>query len=208
MPHTDRERHPSEPPAVASLKASIRAEHLEGRASLSVSQRDAQDLAAFAVAQAALADGPAAVACYLSRAPEPDTLRLVEWLFTSGRRVLVPVLGSFADGSPRREPDWAWFDGRTHPGLWGIPDPDGPPLGLDALASVDLVLCSALAVSRDGHRLGVGGGWFDRALRARRPGTPVWALIRSGELVDRLPWAPDDERVDAALTPEGLIPVG
>lgn len=193
---------------MAELKASIRAEHLERRASLSVSQRDAQDLAALAVARRALTDGPATVACYLSRAPEPDTLGLVEWLFASGRQVLVPVLGRQADGAPRREPDWAWFDGRTHPGLWGIPDPDGRPLGPDALASVDLVLCSALAVSRDGHRLGVGGGWFDRALRWRRPGTPVWALIRSGELVERLPWAPDDERVDAALTPDGLISVG
>lgn len=193
---------------VAERKAALRVEHLLRRASLTESQRDAQDLATLSVARRSLADGPMVVACYLSRPPEPDSIRLVDWLFGSGRRVLVPVVGPRPDGTPRHEPDWAWFEGTTRPGLWGIPEPDGIPLGPAALAGVDLVICSALAVSRSGHRLGVGGGWFDRALPARRPGTPVWALVRSGEVVDDVPWDAGDERVDAALTPEGLVGLG
>ena len=208
MPQPARDRHPSDPHGLAIEKADVRKRGLARRASLSRDERDAQDLAILGIAQRELAAGPHTVACYLSRTPEPDTLRLVDWLRAQGRRVLVPVLGPLPDGRPRRVPDWAWYSGRTHPGLWGIPDPDGPALGRDALADVDLVICSALGVARDGNRLGVGGAWFDRALPARRPGTPVWAVVRSGELVESLPWGAGDECVDAALTPEGLIALG
>jgi len=64
------------------------------------------------------------------------------------------------------------------------------------------------AVSRDGTRLGMGGGWYDRALHHRRPGTPVWALANSDEVLPRLPHEPHDLPVDAVITEDGFTRLG
>jgi 5-formyltetrahydrofolate cyclo-ligase len=65
------------------------------------------------------------------------------------------------------------------------------------------VLVPALAVARDGVRLGRGGGSYDRALARVAPGTPRVALLFDGELVDALPADPWDVPVTDAVTPAG-----
>ena len=74
------------------------------------------------------------------------------------------------------------------------------------LSKADLVLCSGLAATRDGRRLGVGGGWYDRALRAARPGVPAWILLDDADIVDDLPTEPHDRRVDAIVTQSRITP--
>ncbi len=108
----------------------------------------------------AASSGHARVAVYFSVAPEPDTTALIETLAATGTAVLLPVLKG------HRTPAWAWFAGpdALAPGWRGIPEPTTPTVGADALASCSLVWVSALQVARDGHRLGTGGGWYDRAL--------------------------------------------
>ena len=127
-------------------------------------------------------------------------------LWTLGHQILAPVLSPTPSG-PRHDPDWAWFTGPAdlRPGLWGIPEPTGPALGAEAIVQADLVLASALGATRDGRRLGVGGGWFDRALPLRRPGTPVWVLLDDDEVLDDLPSEPHDEAVDALVLPSGVV---
>lgn len=134
------------------------------------------------------------VACYLSVEPEPATLALVEELTRSGARVMVPFLS--------RQPDWGWYAGAEslEPGLWGIPQPTGPRLGPEALAKADVNLCSALAVTPTGERLGVGGGWYDRA-REFAPEVPTVALVNDFEVMDALPQMPWDVPVDVVITP-------
>ena len=58
------------------------------------------------------------------------------------------------------------------------------PLGAAAIAEADTVFVPALAVARDGNRLGRGGGSYDRALRRVPAGVPVVALLFDDELVD------------------------
>lgn len=148
--------------------------------------------------------GPgSSVALYVSIEDEPPTRGLIDDLAASGARVLLPVL--------RKKPDWGWFDGwdRLAPGWRGIPEPpEDARLSRAALSMADLVICPGLAVGRDGARLGVGGGWYDTALPSRRPGTPVWCLVRPSEVLDTVPTEPHDVRVDAALTSEGLVVLG
>jgi len=138
------------------------------------------------------------LACYLSIAPEPDTLALLDAALTRGWRVLAPKL--------RRRPDWAWYTGResTAPGWQEIPQPTGTGLGCEALREADLVMVSALAVGSTGIRLGVGGGWYDRALRYRRPDAEAWALLHPGEWVARVPSMSHDARVDAVCLPDAV----
>lgn len=87
---------------------------------------------------------------------------------------------------------------------FGIPEPqiaDG--LLLDA-ADLALALVPLVAFDERGHRLGMGGGWYDRTFAARREAqcaTPM--LIGVGyeiQRVERLEPAPWDVRLDAVCT--------
>lgn len=128
------------------------------------------------------------VAGYVPLRTEPGSVQLLDGLRERGVRVLVPVL------LPDRDLDWS---------PWGGPGDPGQPLGVGALAEADAVLVPALAVARDGTRLGRGGGSYDRALSRVRPGAVLAALLFDGELVDELPADPWDVPVSAVVTPAG-----
>jgi len=70
------------------------------------------------------------------------------------------------------------------------------------------VLAPALAVSREGVRLGRGGGSYDRALARCRPETTVIALLFDDEVLDFVPSDSWDVRVREAVTPSGFVRLG
>ncbi|MGW7682025.1 5-formyltetrahydrofolate cyclo-ligase [Kribbella sp. NPDC054772] len=142
------------------------------------------------------------VAVYVSMGPEPQTGALIDWLLATHHEVLLPIL--YADN----DLGWGVAPGAADlvPGRLGLSEPP-IDLGSDAIATAELVICPAVAVSRDGVRLGRGGGSYDRALARTRSGTPIWAAVYDTEIVDALPSDAHDQPVDAALTPNRLIPL-
>ena len=94
------------------------------------------------------------VAAYYSVGAEPDTRGLVYALWKRGTYVLLPLL------RPDGDLDWASYEGPDSlvPGPRGLREPAEPPRGVDAVSRADVVLAPALAVDRDGRRLGRGGG--------------------------------------------------
>ena len=135
---------------------------------------------------------------------EPD-MSLTLGLF---ERALLPILLDEA-GAPLSEPRWGlWEAGRALVTLGRPPaQPDGEARGAESLKEADLIVIPALAASADGTRLGQGGGWYDRALVHRRPGTPVVAAIFDDEVVEAglIPAEPHDVPVDAIVTPTQTI---
>ncbi|GAA4991861.1 5-formyltetrahydrofolate cyclo-ligase [Kineococcus glutinatus] len=135
------------------------------------------------------------VACYTSLPGEPGTRGALDALQRDGVEVIVPVLLPDADldWTPRADPAPRTLG--TSPHL----------LGPGAVAEVDLLLVPALAVDTEGHRLGQGGGSYDRALRRVPPRVPVIALVHDDELLDAavspVPTLPHDRHVDAVITP-------
>ncbi len=148
------------------------------------------------------------VTAYVSRASEPGTGPLLHALSARGVRVLLPVL---VEGLRM---DWAEYAGDAAlvpcslPGNASLLEPAGPRLGLDAIATADVVLAPGLAVGADGTRMGFGGGCYDRSLALLDPGTPVVALLYDEELLDAVPAEPHDQRVTAAATPSGVVRFG
>jgi 5-formyltetrahydrofolate cyclo-ligase len=183
-------------------KTSCRRVTSQARAARPATDRDAAGRALAAAAVRHWSDA-ASVCAYASVDGEPPTSPLIAELTTRGVRVLLPVV----DGKAL---DWAEYAGPDYLTLstYGLLEPTSPRLGPAAVAGVDVVLVPALSVDRRGTRLGRGGGYYDRALAAlataaERPA--LVAVVYDDELVDTLPAEPHDVRMDAALTPGGLV---
>lgn len=146
-----------------------------------------------------LAAAPA-VAAYVSLPDEPGTPDLLDALQGRGVRVLLPVL------LPDRDLDWAEYRGRAdlRPGRRGLLEPGGPRLGPTAVAEAGVVLVPGLAADRAGHRLGRGGGSYDRALARLPAGSLSVVLLFDDELLASVPVEGHDRPVRAALTPSEL----
>jgi len=142
----------------------------------------------------------ATVAAYISVRNEPGTGALIEALHGLGRRVILPVLLSDNDL------DWAEYTGPDGlaPAGRGLLEPVGRTLGVDAIATADVVLCPGVAVDRTGMRLGRGGGSYDRALGRVPVGTFVCTLLYDGEVVERVPADVHDRPVSAVVTEKGV----
>ena len=66
-----------------------------------------------------------------------------------------------------------------------------------------------LACDRDGYRLGYGGGYYDRSLRALRRLSPIVAvgMAYTGQIVPDLPRDRHDEPLDWIVTERGAMPI-
>lgn len=145
----------------------------------------------------------ATVAGYVSVGREPGTGLLLDALHERGVRVLLPVV------LPGRVLDWAAYAGPASlaPARFGLLEPVTDRLGPDAIATADVVLAPALAVSPAGVRLGRGGGFYDRALGRVPVGTFTCVILRDDEVGRDVPVEPHDRPVAAAASPGGVTPL-
>lgn len=115
---------------------------------------------------------------YLSYNQEIRTFPILRRAMIDGKRVAVPKV--YGD-----EMRFIWMDDLSlvAPGYYDIPEPiaDGP-VADDELA---LMLMPGLAFDPEGHRVGYGGGFYDRYLAAH-PDHKLVALCYGFQLVDHL----------------------
>ena len=185
-------------PLLAERKSLLRKDLLAARSSLTAAERKAAGTAL----RAAVLDLPevgmaGTIAAYFSVGTEPETAGLLFALWKKGSYVLLPVLCEDYDL------DWASYEGPDSlaSGPHGLLEPTEPRRGVAAIASADFVIVPALAVGRDGHRLGRGGGCYDRALARVGPAVPTLALLYDNELLDEVPAGPHDQPVRAVAQP-------
>ncbi len=99
------------------------------------------------------------IAAYLATDGEMDPYPLIECLWSLGKTIYLPVLTPFAR-------DRLWFaryepDARLVTNRYGIPEPRHRELIKPGL--LDLVLTPLVAFDHAGHRIGMGGGFYDRS---------------------------------------------
>ena len=138
------------------------------------------------------------VASYASYGFEPQTLDVNEALIRAGKTVLLPRT------LKNNVIEWATWDGSQtslskNGKVW---EPVGAVFTL--LESIDAVIVPALAIDREGNRMGQGGGSYDRAL-ALISGWKVGLVGAQGISSERLPTQDHDQRLDAAATPVLLL---
>ena len=128
---------------------------------------------------------------YLPYNQEVRTVEMLELAIRDGKRVAVPKCYG-------EEMRFIWLDDLTQvaPGYANIPEPiaDGP-IADDTTA---LVLMPGLAFDPQGHRIGYGGGFYDRFL-AEEPNHPTLALCYGFQMVEHLETEAFDIPVDQVL---------
>ncbi len=186
---------------VLKAKIDLRATAKTRRASLPgpFRQDGAVRLAALDLA-AILGSSPCIVAAFHSMGEELDTGPLLSRLGALGYTLALPVMQG--RGRPLVFRQWSPGDAMAT-AVWGIQEPTADKPVLDP----DVVLAPLLAFDRAGWRLGYGGGFYDRTLRGLRGRKPVRVigLAFAEQEVDAVPHLEYDERLDAVLTPQGLV---
>lgn len=128
---------------------------------------------------------------YLPYNQEVRTLPMIEKAFADGKRVAVPKV--YGD-----EMRFIYIEDLSGiaKGSFGIPEPVADePVANDPKA---LILMPGLAFDREGHRIGYGGGYYDKYLNAQ-PGHPTVALCYAFQMQSHLETEEFDIPVDLVL---------
>jgi 5-formyltetrahydrofolate cyclo-ligase len=141
------------------------------------------------------------VAGYLAKVEEPNIDEVLAHWQSAGTTVYLPrVQGSHL----------IWVAASTLDdlanGAFGVREPQGD--GTSSLPTVDAIVMPALAVDRQGYRLGQGGGYYDRALAdvaTYQDGGPLRiAVINADEFLTSVPRESHDVRVDVVCMASGV----
>lgn len=128
---------------------------------------------------------------YLPYNQEVRTVSMLQQALAEGKRVAVPKV--YGD-----EMKFIYLTdlAQVAEGYAGIPEPvaDGP-VADDPTA---LVLMPGLVFDKEGHRIGYGGGFYDKFL-TEEPGHPTVALCYDFQIVKELPTEKFDVPVDLVL---------
>jgi len=137
-----------------------------------------------------------AVGIYHPSGSEASTLGWARWLAENGRRVALPWFAS--RGAPMEFRIWdnPWDEDLLKPGPWRALQ----PLRSSETVIPGLVVVPLLAFTGDGHRLGQGGGHYDRWLAAH-PQVPAIGLAWDCQVAEDLPVEPHDRALAAVVTP-------
>ncbi|MDI6822312.1 MAG: 5-formyltetrahydrofolate cyclo-ligase [Actinomycetota bacterium] len=144
---------------------------------------------------------------YASFKSEVRTESMIRKALALGKRVVLPILETQSgelDASRIQD-----FDQDLQPGAYGILEPKQTQ-PVDAL-EIDMVILPGIVFDERGHRLGYGGGCYDRFLNKINPQTILVGLAYELQLVNEVPTAPHDIPVHKIVTEERIIdclPVG
>lgn len=137
-----------------------------------------------------------AVLGYVAFGTEVDLRPYLEARLLRGRAVYLP----WVDGDVLRIARVRDLDADLVPGWRGVREPAPGHRQEADVRLLDAVVAPGVAFDRHGHRLGYGGGHFDRLLARLRPGTFVAGVAFDAQVVDTVPVEAHDAPVDAVVT--------
>lgn len=142
--------------ASATEKSRLRAEAIARRDTLPADQRQAAaEVIAARQFPLPIRTGTI-VSGFMPLKSEINPLPLMRELAGQGARLALPAIAG--RGQPLVMREWTWGEPLIA-GVWGIREPQPQAPAVDP----DIVLAPLLAFDRAGHRLGYGGGYYDRS---------------------------------------------
>lgn len=131
--------------------------------------------------------GLSPVAVYMSSPDEIDLTALISELLKSGATLVAPRWNGLSY-------DLARLDGMGSDDLRKGPMGILEPISNSILSPSDVAawIVPGLAFSKDGRRIGYGGGWYDRLLSGAAANAPRIGVAYSFQVVESLPAEPHD----------------
>ena len=141
------------------------------------------------------------VFCFVGTGWEIDTRPILNDVLRSGKRLCVPL----CTGPGIMELRQITSLEQLTPGAYHLPEPpaDAPAVPVD---EVDLAVLPCMSCNHLGHRLGRGGGYYDRFLSTYRAGAVL--LCRERLIREEIPLEPHDLPIPWVLTERGLYEDG
>lgn len=133
---------------------------------------------------------------YYPKSNEVDVLPLFK-RYKKDKTLLLPV-------THRRWMTANPFEGNNnmHRGKFGIPEPTTPPYQGD----IDMIIVPAVAFDKHGHRLGRGGGYYDRFIK-KHPHAILIGVGYDFQLVEEVPVLRHDQKMHRIILPSQTIQV-
>ncbi|ELE5028313.1 5-formyltetrahydrofolate cyclo-ligase [Vibrio fluvialis] len=145
------------------------------------------------------------IALYLSTDGELDTQPLIEWLWSQGKAVYLPVLHPFSAGHLL----FLHYQSSTPMtyNKFGILEPRLDQTLVKPVKELDLICTPLVAFDSHGHRLGMGGGYYDRTLAhwfKTGEGAQPMGLAHDCQHVEQLPTETWDIPLPKIVTPSQI----
>lgn len=138
------------------------------------------------------------VMAYMSIAAEFNTSEIVRTAIDRDKVLVLPKINSAEKKLELFRVDN--LDENLKPGIWGILEPDPDRCEKISLEEIDFVLVPGVAFDADCHRLGYGGGYYDRLLEDLGPFATFVAAAFAVQIVDRVPVEQHDIGLDVVVT--------
>lgn len=139
------------------------------------------------------------ILAYMCAKGEVNVSMIIDEAIRKGKRVAFPLC--IADGGLRLLVPNSMKSFNT--GAYGIQEPDVNDSVEIQPDDLDLIIVPAVAFTRDGRRLGQGGGYYDRLLSRTRAFTVGVGF--DFQLVNELPVESHDRLIDSIVLPGELI---
>ncbi len=143
------------------------------------------------------------IACYLSNEGEINLNELIRTLWLAHKRCYLPKCIPFVDGHMVFMPYES--SSRLYRNSFGLWEPT-IFAGLPRLGhQLDLAIVPLVAWDKHGHRLGMGGGYYDRALKHKLEDSDskpyILGVAYDEQEVDEIPTDEWDVKLDGIVTP-------
>ncbi|MDD2427077.1 MAG: 5-formyltetrahydrofolate cyclo-ligase [Eubacteriales bacterium] len=141
------------------------------------------------------------VSAFISFRDEVDTHHLIDLMRVMGKRVYVPIVDK-----ENNELLLSLFHGyhELEESDFGVLEPRKDTWRIKELEEIDFILIPGLLFSKDGYRVGYGGGYYDRLLSKLSREVPRVGICFEEQVVDYVPTAEFDEALDAVVTDQNI----
>lgn len=141
------------------------------------------------------------VALYLANDGEIDPSLAIQWCWKNNINTCIPVLHPFSKGQLLFLRFTA--DTKLVANKYGIPEPKLSVTEIVPVADLDIIFTPLVAFDTRGHRLGMGGGYYDRTLTPfiDSPTPKPIGIAHDCQQLEKLPSKDWDVPLDKIITP-------